>query len=87
MSGRDHGSIPVFRAKGEIFLALRPELQFTWRAQPKHGAYDFEIRGTEPGGFAAMVDVQAYGLYPVLGGRFLGWCWDILTPGMSVEQM
>jgi hypothetical protein len=87
MSERDGGFIPVFRAKAEAFLALRPELQFTWRAQTKHGAYDFEIRGTEPGGFDAMVNVQAYGLYPFLGGRFLGWCWDIVTPGTSVEQM
>jgi hypothetical protein len=44
------------------------------------------IRGSDPGGFDVGGEIRTYGVYPSVGGRPLGWSWDVVSD-LSIEQI
>ncbi len=86
--GRDNrGFIPVFRELSEAWAVAHAAARCTWRPLEKREAIEFTALGSNPDGFDISLEVQDYGVYPFVAGTYLGWSWDIVTPGWSAAQM
>lgn len=83
----DRGFIAPFRTLSGVWASAHPNLHCAWQMLADDEAFEFQVRGSEPGGFGVAIEVQRYGLYPLIEGMSIGWSWDVTTPGWSLEQM
>jgi len=83
----DMGFITPFRELSGVWASTHSNLQCAWHVLADDEAFEFQVRGSEPSGFGVAIEVQRYGLYPLLEGMPMGWSWDVSTRGRSLEHM
>jgi hypothetical protein len=77
----------VLRGKIDAFASEhRPVVWQTREFDGGRGEYDLWILGSDPGAFDVGAEIRTYGIYPLLGGRPLGWSWDVVSD-FSIEQI